>query len=281
MIVAPEFLVDLVIGLHYLFAGLGIVGVLNHDIWLDEAHHWLFARDSLTPTELIANMRYDGHPILWNLMLFGITRLSQNVVFMQLLHVCISVTAVAVFLFFSPFKFSEKILFVFGYFVLYEYTVISRNYGLLMLLLFLVVVLYEKKKYIWLGLTLAMLANTHLFGLAIACFFFVMACYESLFAGKVKPNAAIVTGTLLFLAGVTISLWQIIPPSDTTFFDLHPQAPSLERMGRTSSVFLKGFIPVPDFTNHHFWNTNLLMTVSKPLCTAFSCVLFFVPLLSF
>src|SRR5688572_6121707 len=106
------------------YSCLGVIGVLNHEIWLDEAHHWLFARDSQTLGELWTNMRYDGHPILWNVLLFFITRFTRDVSAMQILHVCISVCAVSVFVIFSPFRFFEKVLFVFGYFILYEYTVI-------------------------------------------------------------------------------------------------------------------------------------------------------------
>src|SRR5689334_12623345 len=86
------------------FSVLSVVGVLNHEVWLDEAHHWLFARDSDSIQELWSNMRYDGHPILWNILLFYISRISRDVIGMQLLNVVLAVAAIGVFLFCSPYK---------------------------------------------------------------------------------------------------------------------------------------------------------------------------------
>ncbi len=269
------------IGLLFTFSGLSLLGIFSHEIWLDEAHHWLFARDSQTVQELWINMRYDGHPILWNLMLFGITRFSQDVTLMQMLNVCISVAAVAVFLFFSPFNLLEKMLFMSGYFILYEYTVISRNYALLMLFLFLAVVFYRKKNYVLLSLVLALLANTHLFGLAFASFFVAMVSFEFISERKERMSKQVLIGCLIFLLGAIISLWQIIPPVDSNLYTHAQKSPPLERLERTSTVFLKAFVPIPDFTDYHFWNSNLLMSISKPLCAILSSILFCIPFFLF
>ena len=114
-----------------LFAGISLVGILFHEIWLDEAHHWLLARDSASLSELWAVSRYEGHPIFWNVILFIITRFTSDPVWMQLVHWLISVTVVFFVMRFSPLPALWNILFVFGYFILYEYTVISRNYSIL------------------------------------------------------------------------------------------------------------------------------------------------------
>lgn len=264
-----------------IFFCLSMLGVFRHEIWLDEAHHWLLARDSQTLGELWSNMRYDGHPILWNILLFIITRFTRDVIWMQLLHVCISVASVAVFLFCSPFRLREKALFISGYFILYEYTLISRNYALMMFFLFVAIVCYSRNKYLLLGLTLALLANTHLFGLAIASFFAMMAGFEFFTEKKGGITRQITLGSVVFIAGAVISILQIIPPSDSGFFATHAQSPPLERIFRIGTFLSRTFIPIPDVTGYHFWNSNLLLSISKSLSVILSLVLFFTPLLLF
>ena len=253
----------------------------NHEIWLDEAHHWLFARDSQTFSELWLNMRYDGHPILWNVILFIASRFSKDVVVMQLLNVLFGVGAVGVFLFFAPFKNFEKVLFVCGYFFLYEYIVISRNYALLILFLFLALTFYTKRINLLLGVTLAFLANTHLFGLLFALLISGMILFDWVAEKKYTFDKQFIIGALIFLAGVLLSLYQVFPPGDSVFYAKAQEGSVFERLGRTSTVFLKGFIPLPDFSNQQFWNTNALMEISKPVCVVLSLVMFTLPLIFF
>lgn len=263
------------------FVFLSVLGVMNHEIWLDEAHHWLFARDSSSIAELWANMRYDGHPILWNVLLFFVSRVSTDVLAMQLLNVACATGAVAIFLFHSPFKRIEKTLFVFGYFFLYEYTVISRNYAVLLLLLFLVIVFYTKQKHVWLGISLGLLANTHLFGLLFSLLIAGLIFFDWIAEKKFTIPKPLLIGGLVFIVGVMISLYQVFPPGDSVFYVKAQQGSVFERLGRTSTVFLKGFIPFPDLLNEKSWNTNALMEISKPACVIISLVFFALPFLFF
>ena len=64
----------LTICLALLFFLLSLFGVINHEIWLDESHHWLLARDSTSLSDLIKNTRYEGHPIPWNILLYFLSR---------------------------------------------------------------------------------------------------------------------------------------------------------------------------------------------------------------
>ncbi|MDP1801585.1 MAG: hypothetical protein Q8L81_09545, partial [Bacteroidota bacterium] len=122
------FLFCAVIALFHFF--LGLIGILNHEIWSDEAHHFLLARDSSTLFELYKNAAYDGHPLLWDTLLFFITRFSSSVIYMQLLNIIIMLGTVFLFLKHAPFKKIISVLIVFGYFFIYEYHIISRNYAI-------------------------------------------------------------------------------------------------------------------------------------------------------
>jgi hypothetical protein len=264
-----------------MFTVLSIIGIRNHEIWLDEAHHWLLARDSTSIIDLYNNMRYEGHPMLWNLILFVFTRFSINAMGMQIINIIISICAVALFVFYAPFNKTQKSLFMLGNFILYEYTVISRNYSLLLLFLFLSIIFYHRKNYIMLGVSLAILANTHLFGLIIGGALITSWLFEVVVRKTKtwKPAAAI--SLILFSFGALISLVQVIPPYDSLFIQHMTKHNELERLARTSTVFVKGFIPISDFTSYHFWNTNLLMTLSKPLCAVLSSLLLLYPIVFF
>ena len=120
--------------------------LFHHEIWRDEWQAWLIARDSNSLAELYENVKYEGHPTLWHLLLYGLTKITHDPWIMQLLHLIISMAAAALILFKAPFAAWQKIGLVFGYFFLFEYTVLSRSYGLslLLVLLFLLVVFQRK-----------------------------------------------------------------------------------------------------------------------------------------
>jgi hypothetical protein len=61
-----------------LFVALGLVGILHHEMWRDEAEIWLIARDSGSLRELFRNMHTEGHPALWYLLVYTVSRLSSN-----------------------------------------------------------------------------------------------------------------------------------------------------------------------------------------------------------
>jgi hypothetical protein len=258
-----------------------LTGVLRHEIWLDEAHHWLLARDSHSVSNLFFNARYEGHPLLWNLILFWFTRFSTDVTGMQIIHVIIIIAAVSLFIFYAPFTRREKYLFVFGYFIFYEYALISRNYALLILFLFVALILLQRKRYAATGLSLALLANTHMFGLFIASCLVVAIVLQLRLDEREKVTKEHWVAFAIFIVGALISVSQIIPPFDSTLYTHGFKSPPIERLGRMSVVFVKCFVPIPDFTSHHFWNSNLLMSISKPLCVMISFVIFLLPALLF
>ena len=73
-----------------IFTG-GIAAVTaHHEMWRDEIQAWLLARDSLSPLELLHNIRYEGHPGLWHLILWPIAQCTGNPIGMQVAHVLIA-----------------------------------------------------------------------------------------------------------------------------------------------------------------------------------------------
>lgn len=262
---------------------VSFIGLLHHEIWFDEAQAWLIARDSISLADLFHNLRYEGHPFLWHFLLFGITRFTADPFWMQFLHTLLATTTVFVFLKNAPFNWIFKILFIFGYYMLFEYNAIARSYILGVLLLFLACSLYKQRqqKFLLLALLLALASNVHLFfGVVAACFFLILI-YENSFENKLltTPNYAI--GIAVFALGFFALICQVITPDDNSFFASKSQIPLTERIMQSSSFLLKGLVNIIDFRTLHFWNTNLLVNSSKPIVLLISVFLGLLPLLLF
>lgn len=111
--------------------GLALAVLLaHHELWADEIQAWLLARDSGGVLELLANLKYEGHPPLWHLLLMPLTRMTNDPSAMQALHWVIAVSAVYVIVRHAPFTALQRALLPFGYYPLYEYGAVSRNYAL-------------------------------------------------------------------------------------------------------------------------------------------------------
>ncbi len=263
-----------------LYFAVSLIGILNHEIWLDEAHHWLLARDSGSISELFANTRREGHPILWNLLLFGITRLTTNPVWMQVFHVLISTSAVYVFLRHAPFRWIFKILFVFGYFMLFEYNLISRNYVLGILFLFLACSsLFQPTNFLRTCIFLAMAVNVHvMFAAPCLAIFLTLLFFGT--ASKMTKKGRL-AAVAVFCFGFIILLIQITNMESSWMLDRINQQSLTERIGHAIPTFFKGVFMIPDFTADRFWNTNLIVNRFRPLAIVLTFIAYLIPIFLF
>jgi len=69
-----------------IFSVLGLIGILNHSMWRDELNPWLIVRDSQSLGDLIANIHYEGHPVLWYFSLAILRKIVDNPMIMQIFH---------------------------------------------------------------------------------------------------------------------------------------------------------------------------------------------------
>lgn len=112
------------------YAFLLAVLLSQHEMWADEIQAWLLARDSDGVAGLLANLRYEGHPPLWHLLLLPLTRLANNPAIMQSAHWVVAVATVFIIVRHAPFSKWQRGLLPFGYYPLFEYGAVSRNYAL-------------------------------------------------------------------------------------------------------------------------------------------------------
>ena len=267
----------------FIFFILSFIGITHHELWLDESHSWLLGRDSSSLSDLIINTRYEGHPILWNIILFYINRFSSNPFWMQLLHILISSIAVFIFLKKAPFFLLFKILFIFGYFIFFEYNIISRNYGLGVLFLFCALAIYKdrQEKFIPFITFLAIANHVHSIFIILSCALLGIIFLETIQKKDTFSKKKLTIGTLIFGGITLLSIIQIIPPSDSIYFEKTIDLSVFEKLSRSAITFFKGVFFIPDFRMLHFWNTHFIVNLSKPFAIILGILSMFIPFFLF
>ncbi len=192
-----------------------------HEPWADEAQAWLLARDS-TPFELMfQNLRYEGHPGLWYLLLILPSKLLPYRA-ISMIAALIAIAGVYVLLRYAPFPKPIRWLLPFSYFVFYQYGVIARSYVLLPLLFFLIAHVYkEKTTRIYQFTTLiCLLAYTSVYTSLVALSIMLVHLADlirmrhELDRELIGKQIKAYVGFALVLVLIAIQLW---PPEDVSF----------------------------------------------------------------
>ncbi len=232
------------------------LGLRAHAMWFDELQAWNIARASHSLGDLYTNLRYEGHPILWYLPLYALTRFTGNPHSMQVVQWAVATGTFALVLFRAPFSVPMRVAVIAGYCFAFEYGVITRSYGLSALLVIAALVLLGRSRpsWAWGGTMLVLLAWTSLPGAVLAIAIAVAVAW-------IFRTHFVFVGTVLVAAAV--SAYTCIPPSDFSSF-----APGLggaaSKFGAGAPVHLasavagawRGLIPIPASVGE--WNSNVL-----------------------
>lgn len=136
---------------------------LSHLPWLDEYQALQIALQSPDMARLLENLRYEGHPPLWYLLLRGAAPIASPWWTLAAVAAPMAVAIQAVILLRAPFARLDRLLIATGTFVLFEYGAVSRSLTLgVMLLLFAFA--FRDRRWSWLFLALLPMAD-FIFGL--------------------------------------------------------------------------------------------------------------------
>lgn len=138
--------------------------VARHEPWRDELHTWLVTRD-LTVGRLWHEMRWEGHVMLWQLVLHPFARLGAPVWTLGAVSWAINWATLAFFAKKAPFGAAEKAVAMAAVPFAYLNPVVSRCYVLVPPVLFGLAALWNKRdeRPVLFGVLVALLANTHLY----------------------------------------------------------------------------------------------------------------------
>jgi hypothetical protein len=251
-----------------LYITVEITGILFHPMWRDEIHPWTIAGASSSLVDLLHRKVYEGHPDLWFIMVYGVKCLCKDPVSMQLLHSGIAILTVFLILKYAPFTRVQRSLLVFGYFYLFEYAIISRNYaiGILLITLFLVLNRQKEKFILLMAFLLFLLAQTSIYG-AILCIAFLLTNIFEFFVSRnfrealLKQKITLIISIILIGAGIGYSIHSVIPPPSGSFVPgithVSLSELTLREFIKSIAAVWKAWIPIPLF-QVHFWNTNFI-----------------------
>ena len=182
----------------------------GHELWRDEANVWLMARE-LSPIQLLGELKYQGHPCLWYLLIMPFAKLGFPFKTMSVVSFLIMAVGAVIFIFKAPFHIITKIVCLFSPIFSYFYPVVARNYCLIALFLILLAHYYpERNEKPWFyGLLLGLLVQADTIALATAGLISLMWLCEgisqSIRDGQLAPLFNKVKGLWIPLA--SLFLW--------------------------------------------------------------------------
>lgn len=222
-----------------------------HEPWRDEIQALLIVQHSQSLTELIQNIRYEGHPILWFIILYILKSVHLGIWGMKIIHWLFISGAVYILLFKSRLKLIWKLLLPFGYYFLFEYNAICRNYSIGILLLFLTIQAIEQKKWylVTLYISLCFQCNVYMLLLSSSLWFFV-------FTQHIKSQTkTILLNSTIILSVFSFTIFYIIPPTDTGFaVEYNFQ---WKQIIEVICAYCRALVILPKL-RIGFWNTNCL-----------------------
>ncbi|MFT3916371.1 MAG: hypothetical protein QM704_20540 [Anaeromyxobacteraceae bacterium] len=242
-----------------LLAGLG---ASRHELWRDEMDAWLAARDAASPLALFHAIRYGGHPASWYLLLWPLTRWPGAPWAMQALSVALAGASAFVVLRLAPGPRWLRLLCVLGYFPVYEYGVLARNYALSVLGLAVLAWAFTRRRErpLTVGAVAAAAAYTTPHGL------FLVVAVLAVLGGELvlRPPPAPArrrawAGLALGAAGVLLTALSIRTPPDGAYAGGWELAWDGTRAGFMLATVVRAWLPLPE-PGLWFWSTNVVVS---------------------
>ena len=201
------------------FAGwLAVVLALiaQHAMWRDEVRALSRA---LSGDDLVSMLRVacgDGHPPLWFLMLRAAHSVVGRPEVLPAVALFVAIAAALLLLLKSPFPWPVICVILLGHYFLFEYSVMARNYGISMLLLFAIATLYPawRSGGIVLGVMLFLLANCNIHSVIVVGGFLVFWLTDILQETGLRVSQALknfMLNTAIAALGVFVCVFMIYP----------------------------------------------------------------------
>ncbi|MDO5560949.1 MAG: YfhO family protein [Oscillospiraceae bacterium] len=140
-----------------------VVIIFCHENWRDEGQSWLMAKD-LSIAGLLNDAKYEGHPVLWHLILMPFAKAGLPFTTMNFISAAICAVGSYFLIFKVRLNNLFKTLMVLTPFALYWFPVVSRSYSLCFMFICILMYLYpiRKKHLILYGIIIALTFNTHI-----------------------------------------------------------------------------------------------------------------------
>ena len=208
--------------LYLLFNGILL---LRHEMWRDEVNVWLMGRD-LSVIELFQEIKYQGHPCLWYLLIMPFAKLGLSCRLMGIISYFVMAVGAVLYMCKAPIHVIVKAITLFTPIFTYYYAEIARGYCLVAFLVILLAYFYpvRNKKPLLYGLLLGLLVQADTIALPVAGMISAMWLVENTGESiKVKNKDSLliaVKGLWIPLASLVIWILQFYQVSDSPVYQV-------------------------------------------------------------
>lgn len=237
---------------------LQIVLILAHAPWRDEYQALQIALQSPDLAALFANLRYEGHPPLWFLVLRGAGAVIPARLVLPVVQSAIAGTTLLLILLRAPLPRWQRLCIAISPFVLFEYGTVSRGASVGVMLL----VMYFAVRTRWVRWTVIALLpmidmQFGIFSIALLGLAWRDRCWSW-------------TGATLWLVSGLAAAWSVRPAADVMPAAVLQSVPV--GLGRLLPVFAALLVPVQTIDGQFEWGGTLpypLWVVAGPVFLAF------------
>ncbi len=253
------------------FLLLFYIQIAHHQPWRDEENAWGVVCNARSLAGVVSGFHHDGHPGLWYFWLYPFSRLSHSIAMLKVAESVIATGSYLMLGLTTPLRRSEQVLLYLSSYVFFEYTVMLRMYG--MILLFTLLYLYGRTRHpqrmllntFWLGL----IANADTMGFILSGALLVEYLLDRLRTmrrqGTIRP-AVLAGPAILYGAMLGLAMLALRPAPDMSWrttghiSDKILNASSFARA--VLSWLVLPFFPIDTHFPRPWW--NVLATVHFP-----------------
>ena len=190
----------------------------THELWRDETREFLIATETNSFKEYFDFAKYDGHPLLWRTILMVLHWLVPHQLVLATGSFIVGLAFVFIFVKYSPFPLLFRVLFIFGIVPFSVNTVDARDYGVSMLLFFILAACYPQSKRhpVLMGVLLFLQANSNLYGMYLSGLFLACWIVDSGIT-LLKEDKRYIAAAAIALAGIAISYYSTRFDAESVF----------------------------------------------------------------
>jgi hypothetical protein len=207
-------------------AAAGALGC-RHVIWRDEARALSIAIQGEDWIAMLRGLHGDGHPALWYLLLRAVHGITGRPEALPLLALAVAAAAAWLIVWRSPFPRPLIGLILASHFFIYDFSVMARNYGIGMLILFALAIAYPRcrGRGVVLGALLFLLANCNVIATILAAAFLLFWFVEILEETGPRWSPAMANFALnaaIATAGAALCFATVYPTFNDAAVAAHP-----------------------------------------------------------
>ena len=197
-------------------AGCGFTLVAQHVMWRDEVRALSLALRGTDLVSMFQGLHGEGHPALWYLMLRSAHLVVGRPEVLPAVALLVAIAAALLLVLKAPFPWPVICLILLGHFFIFEYSVMARNYGISMLLIFAIATLYPafRSRGIVLGVMLFLLANCNVHSVFLVTgflFFWLMDILQETGLRWSQALTNFAVNALIVALGVLVCVLTIYP----------------------------------------------------------------------